>query len=77
LVATRLDPDLSAAIFLLGSQEQNTGELSALITGADSAGARARALGEEARALQAQQRQVQRSIEARRNRSGGPTGRPS
>ena len=65
LAATRLDPDLSAAIFLLESGEP-TDRQQRLADLRTSATAQARELGDEARALDAQRRQVQRRIDARR-----------
>lgn len=66
LSATRLDPDLSAAVFVLtrpGSRAPTVGGRSRVTDRADKATTRAHELADEGRALEAQQRQVRYRIE--------------
>jgi uncharacterized protein YbcI len=64
LSANRLDPDVSAHLFMLAP---NNGERT-VITRAERAAARAIELSDDTRALEAEQRQVRRTIEDRRRR---------
>lgn len=69
LSATRLDPDLSAEIFLLGhnrAQDTRANGSSALKGRAEEAHARAQELGAQAEALTAQHRQTRRRAQQRR-----------
>ena len=66
--ATRLDPDLSAELFLLApaDERRQAGAEHRLFERAADAAERAHALGDDARALEAQRRQVRQKIDARR-----------
>lgn len=67
LGATRLDPDLSAAIFRMGDAAPTH----------EGPTARARELLDEAQALRAEHRQVQRNIDQRRRWERGPEDSPA